>query len=212
LATIADEHYFFTPDVFIFDAQENAGDMMSGAYCNWVVKESLQDAFEGYGNWKSINTRLAALEEQPTQNNPVTKQLWSLCSRELYRARLIFKRMLRADYNFVNRFARGTPIHLKAPLIVKDKKARHRELYITIARTGSPEPDLTIADALSEIHDLEEQIIAVRSHLGDKVAASLGDVAVITALILRLRSFIPIHKQPMVAFVKSLQERIARAN
>jgi hypothetical protein len=121
--------------------------------------------------------------------------------------------MLRADYNFVNRFARrGTPIHLKAPLIVKDKKARHRELYITIARTGSPGPDLTIADALSEIHDLEEHIPAFRSHLGDKVAASLGDVAVITALILRLRSFIPIHKQPMVAFVKSLQEGIARAN
>jgi hypothetical protein len=49
--------------------------MMSGAYCNWVVKEELQDAFEGYGNWKSINTLLAALEEQPTQNNRVTKEL-----------------------------------------------------------------------------------------------------------------------------------------
>jgi hypothetical protein len=64
LATIADEHYFFTPNVFIFDAQENAGDMMSGAYCNWVVKESLQDAFEGY-----VTGRASTHSSQPWQNS-----------------------------------------------------------------------------------------------------------------------------------------------
>jgi hypothetical protein len=211
LATIADEHYFYTtPDVAFPDEHGSSRiDMMTGAYCNRIVKEVFRDAFEGYGNWKSISALLAAMEEQPAQNSPVTKELWSLCSRELYRARFIFKRMLQSDCHFSNLFVRrGTSVQLKGPLIVKDKKDRHRELLITIARTDAREPDVAIANALSEIHDLEEEIPAFRNQLSDRVAASLGDVSVITALMMRLRTLITIPKQPMVIFVKALLERM----
>ncbi|KAA8914689.1 hypothetical protein FN846DRAFT_926280 [Sphaerosporella brunnea] len=216
LANIAGQHYFFSaPDVAIPDehGRPDSAQMMTGAYCNRVIKEAFGDTFEAYGNWKTINTLLSALEEKPVSDSPITKELWSLCSRELTRARLLFKRMLQADHKISTYFVRhGSSVHLKAPLVIRGKKDRHLELLIGIARmdASDPDPDVAIAEALKEIHQLEEEVPKFRENINDQVGAALGDVAVITALMVKLRSLVAIPKQPTVVFVKSLQERMSR--
>jgi hypothetical protein len=212
LANIAGQHYFYSaPDVAIPDEQGLAdGQMMTGSYCDRIVKEVFADAFEGCGNWNSITVLVSALGENPARDSPVMKELWSLCLAELDRTRLLFKRMLQADEKCVKLFVRrGSTVHPKVPLNVTERKNKYLALLIGIARMGAGnEMDVAIGKALKEVHELEEQVPGYRASIHDQVGAALGDVAVITALMARLRAFMPIPKQPTATFVRSLKRWI----
>ncbi|KAF8242891.1 hypothetical protein K440DRAFT_615313 [Wilcoxina mikolae CBS 423.85] len=212
LSNIAGYHYFYSAsDVAIPDERGQAdGQMMTGIYCTRVVKEAFGDAFEARGIWKSITTLVGALGDGASRDSPVTKELWSLCSKELNRTRLIFKRFLQADQKCVKFFVRqGSAIQLKVPLNVIEKKNKYLALLIAIARMEiSNDMDMAIGKVLKEVHEMEEQVPKFRENISDHVGAALGDVAVITVFMARLRSFIFVPKQPTTLFVKNLDEQI----
>jgi hypothetical protein len=212
LANIAGYHYFYSaPDVAIPDEHGQAdGQMMTGDYCTRVVKEAFGDAFEARGIWNSITALVAALGETSSRDNPVTKELWSLCTKELNRGRLIFKRFLQADQKCVKFFVRqGSAVQLKVPLNVIEKKNKYLGLLIAIARMEiSDDMDVAIGKALREVHEMEEQVPKFRENISEHVGVALGDVAVIAVFMARLRGFISVPKQPTTLFVKNLDNQI----
>jgi hypothetical protein len=217
LSSVARNYFFSSPDA----VPGGPGvDMMSSSYASEVVLELFTNACEASAHWKYISALVAALEGQNVSykvpGNPLLIELWATTLKEHSRSRAIFKRMLQTDYKSGKFFERNEEGHvrLKVPHNVIAKKNPYMGLLTELAtmsdaNASGKETDIETARILKSLHDMEDLAPRNRENILEHVGIALGDIAVITVFMSRLRNLIKVPKQSSSLFSKKMQAQLS---
>lgn len=206
-------NYFFSSPGMAPDEKGELEHIYSGDVATKSTLSLLRDAYQAAAYWSylsSLASSLAKDNQHTTEKirTPLTDELWATCSKELLRARTVYRRFVQTELKYAKFFVRtGSTIQLKGTLDAVAKKNQFASWILQLA-AKTEYSDIDTVQLLNSLDAFQETVIKARELISERMGDALADIAVVAAFMARLRQVIvvPTHAVPS-AFEKELVAR-----
>lgn len=217
---VANNYYFSSPGM-VPDGKGVIEPIYNSNIATRSTLGLLRDAYQATAYWKYLSvlaSELAKNSQHTTEKvgNPLSNELWATCTKELLRARNVYRRFVQTELKYSKFFVRDesgsdglVQVKFKDTLETVAKKSGFTYWILQLG-TKTELSDSEVAKLLKSLDNFQETVPKARELISERMGDALADISVIVAFMARLREVITVPKQALPSgFEKKIAARSA---